>query len=226
MLRRLVVILAGLAGILFTTLPASAIMMKFVQCPGAQMKREITTPLPSGWWQTPIVAGLKSTDVQTIGGKKTLVCNYGAAGHIMQLNPTGMTCTPVSGGFQCNYPLPSPPPQPLVHKAGNINLPATFRANLDAGTVGDPGADIWYHVVNPLLKLLEPVNGASMWVGGQASQGKAGCAAGPFSTTKIPLLLVQPGAHICVKTDQGRISEMRINGYGGTTMSLSFTTWN
>lgn len=230
MFRRFLFVFAGMAGLVFSALPASAKIVSFVQCPGAKMQREITTPLPSGWWQTPIVVGLKATEIQTIGGKATLVCRYGAAGQIMHLRPKNQMCKPVQGGFQCHPPLgpqPPQPPQAAIHAKGHINLPQGARANLDTGTVGGGGGtDLWYRAVNPLVRFLGPVNGATMWVGGATPQGKAGCASGPFAGNKVPLLLVPPGTHVCLKTGQGRISEFRINGFGGTTMSLSYTTWN
>jgi hypothetical protein len=33
------------------------------------------------------------------------------------------------------------------------------------------------------------------------------------------------GSYVCVKTNQGRISQFRLNGYSGTTMNLGYTTW-
>ena len=223
MLRKALLLIAGLTGLALMTLPASA---AFIQCPGATMKREITTPLPNNWWQTPIVAGLQSTAIQTIGGKPTLVCKYGAAGQIMRLKPPLQTCNPVSGGFQCSGIIqPQPQPNPIKSQ-GTINLPQTYTANLDNGQVTQAGADLWYEAVNPIVKFLVPRNGATMWVGGASAQGENGCAAGPFAGSKIPLLLVPAGTHICVKTDQGRISEIRVNGYGGTTLTMSYTTWN
>ena len=42
---------------------------------------------------------------------------------------------------------------------------------------------------------------------------------------RVPLADIPPGTYVCAKTDQGRISQFRINGFAGTTMKLGYTTW-
>ena len=41
----------------------------------------------------------------------------------------------------------------------------------------------------------------------------------------VPLADIPPGTYVCVKTNQGRISQFRVNGFMGTTMKLGYTTW-
>ena len=65
-----------------------------ILCPIKQIQAEITTPLPSPWWQTPQINSLLGVSIQTIGGTPTLVCEYRAYGTtvgIMRRFPEGKT---------------------------------------------------------------------------------------------------------------------------------------
>lgn len=125
-------------------------------------------------------------------------------------------------------PLPEPPAPPLVavtHSTGPIELPQTFQANLDNGNVGGSGADIWYQAVTALEKYITPRNGAGIAVGDGSNRGFAGCSVASFSNASVPLASIPTGTYVCVKTNQGRISQFRVNGFVGTTMKLGYTTW-
>jgi hypothetical protein len=77
----------------------------FIRCPVEEVRTEITTPLPSPWWNTPQIGGVEETAVETIGGKQTLVCKYRAYGRtvpVMREMPQGVICTPATGGFNCH----------------------------------------------------------------------------------------------------------------------------
>ena len=58
-----------------------------IRCPGDQMRKEIVTPLPDGWWQTPLVNRLTGTRIARIGGEDTLICEYGPAGTVQRRVP-------------------------------------------------------------------------------------------------------------------------------------------
>lgn len=120
---------------------------------------------------------------------------------------------------------PLVPIAPVTHSTGPINLKQTFRANLDNGNVGAAGADIFYQAVNAIQKFIVPVNGAKMALGNKSNRGYAGCKAESFSSAKISIWQVPVGSYVCVKTNKGRISQFRLNGYQGTTMKLGYTTW-
>ncbi|MCF4097736.1 SH3 domain-containing protein [Maritalea mediterranea] len=123
-------------------------------------------------------------------------------------------------------PLPTPTPTPPVtHSTGPINLKSSFMANLDNGNVGSAGADIWYHAVNPVEKYIEPRNGAKLALGDRSNRGYNGCKTESFSSTPISIWEMPVGSYVCVKTNEGRISQFRLNGYAGTTMKLGYTTW-
>ncbi|MCB1518892.1 MAG: SH3 domain-containing protein [Hyphomicrobiaceae bacterium] len=123
---------------------------------------------------------------------------------------------------------PTPPPGPVVpavRSQGNIALQQTFQANLDNGNVGAGGADIWFEAVNPIQKYLTPVNGAKLSLGDGSLRGYLACQGETYSDTRISLGLIDPGTALCVKTNNGRTSVIRVDSYAGTTMNLSYRTW-
>ncbi len=221
---------AGLAitgGLSFAASPALAGPIQHIACPVASVTRQITTPLSNGWWQTTDVNNLQSTAIQVIGGKKTLACLYGYAGQIMHLQPAGMDCTPVSGGFDCKAPTPV---GPSVHSAGTVNIPQTYIVDLDSGGLiaSGPG-DIWFEAATATQFYLTPVNGAKMNVGGPVARGYAGCASVGMGGGKVNLAALAPGTHVCVRTNAGHVAEFRFNNiWGGATktLNITYTTWN
>jgi hypothetical protein len=119
---------------------------------------------------------------------------------------------------------PAPPPVvPVTYTTGPLNLPQTFTADLDSGSIGGAGSDIWYQAINPFNKRITPQNGATLAIGD--GSGYAGCSAASFSGSPLPLASIPPGTYVCVKTDEGRISQFRVNGFTGTTMKIGYTTW-
>lgn len=117
------------------------------------------------------------------------------------------------------------PVTPVTYSTGPINLPQTYTANLDNGAVGGPGVDIWYRAVNPFVKFIAPRNGALLARGDGSNRGYSGCSTESFSSAQIPLGSIPPGTYVCVRTNAGRISQFRVNGFDGTTMKIGYTTW-
>lgn len=120
---------------------------------------------------------------------------------------------------------PVPPPAPVTYSTGPISLQQTFAVDLDTGGTGASGADIWYQAVNAGEKYLTPRNGAQLALGDRSNRGRDGCAVASFSGNRIALWEMPVGSYVCARTDQGRISQFRLNGYTGTTMELGYTTW-
>ncbi len=120
---------------------------------------------------------------------------------------------------------PSIPVVPVTHSTGPLNIPQTYMADLDTGAVTTSGADIWYQAVTAVNKFITPRNGAKLSVSGPAQRGYAGCSSASYSANKISIWALPVGTYVCVKTNEGRISEFRLNGYTGTTMNLGYTTW-
>jgi hypothetical protein len=86
--------------------PSPTTKGQFVACPVKETRTEVTTPLPQPWWNTPQIGKLERVSVQTIGGNRTLVCEYWAYSRtvsIMREFPEGMTdCTAEGNGFLCH----------------------------------------------------------------------------------------------------------------------------
>ena len=122
-------------------------------------------------------------------------------------------------------PPPAPPASPVTFSTGPLNIPQTGTADLDTGNIGVGGSDIWYQAVTAIQKFITPRNGAKLSISGPANRGFSGCSTASYTANKISVWTLPVGSYVCVKTDEGRISEFRLNGYTGTTMNLGYTTW-
>lgn len=125
-------------------------------------------------------------------------------------------------------PSPTPAPAPVTHSTGPIVVPQTYRFNLDNGNIGGAGADMWFQAVTPIKMFLKPRNGAKMAVGDRSNRGYAGCSVASYSGARVNINALPVGSYVCVKTNQGRISQFRVNaltpGYP-KKLKLGYTTW-
>jgi len=213
---------AVLAVIVGATSEASA---DFIRCPLDQARRTITDNLPSGWWTTPMINRLSETKVQAIGGKPALMCIYGSSGSIQREAPRGQTCRAARGGFDCQA---SGGGGPRTSATGRLDIPQTYLFDLDRGAVTRNGADFRFQAETRALLYLVPQNGARIGVGNRANRGAAGCASARMTRDRVSLSDLPVGSYICAKTNEGRISQFRINALSGgspKTLSIGFTTW-
>lgn len=220
------------AAMLFGAAPEAQANTTNIKCPVQKIKREVSTSLPGGWWNTPIVSSLQDTKIVTIGGKKALQCRYGAAGNIQRYAPKGRICKAQTGGFRCSTLLVgsifNPAVKPKTHKTGPISLPQTYQVDFDTGLVRSSGADLWFQAVNSSTLLLTPRNGAKIALGNLKNRGFSGCSRASFSTSRVRLSDVPINSYVCVKTNEGRVSQFRLNGVQGgatTTLKMGYTTW-
>jgi hypothetical protein len=218
----------GSLALLVAGLPMSAVAApQFIKCPVEKVRTEITTPLPSGWWQTPQVGSLTGTRIGTVGGQKTLMCDYWAYGDsvaVMHKAPAGKTCRAVSGGFRCEDS------RPVTHRTGRLVIDQTWMADLDAGVVGGPRnqADIWFEADTATRRYITPRNGAKIAIAGTRSIGKSGCSALSLSSNRISVSRTPVGTYVCVKTNRGRMSQFRVNepiGPSPGKLTIGYTTW-
>ena len=118
---------------------------------------------------------------------------------------------------------------PPVHSTGLLPVPQTYNFDLDEGQVGSgPGVDIWFQAVNPVQMYLKPMNGAQLAVGNKQNRGYSGCSVAAFSPNAVPLNTLPVGSYICAATNEGRVSQFRINGISPgspKTLTLGYTTW-
>lgn len=227
------IVFSGLAAafaLLFFAAPTAA--AESIECPLSQARRTITNDLPSGWWTTPIVNNLSETRIQEIGGETALVCVYGPSGSVQRNAPEGQVCTARTGGFDCTprlrpVPLPLPRPTPQTHSTGQRSVPQTYVIDLDSGEVGGAG-DIWFHAVTNTELYIEPRGGAQMAVGDRSNRGYAGCSSAAYSTARVPLSDIPVGSYVCVRTNEGRVSQFRMNAISTgspKTLRIGYTTW-
>lgn len=205
--------------------PAAPAAADTIECPHSQIRREVTTALPSGWWNTPIVNSLTEARVITIAGRVALQCIYGPAGSIQRYAPEGATCRTTGRRFDCQTASASA----RTFSTGPLNVRQTGTADLDRGALGNSAAaDIWFQAQTADLLYLSPRNGAKLGVGNRSNRGYAGCSGARFTSDRVSLRDIPVGSYICAKTNEGRISQFRVNGLSGgspKTLSLGYTTW-
>ena len=115
---------------------------------------------------------------------------------------------------------------PQTYSTGPIDWKQTWEINLDNGTqAAGAGNDLWYHAVTDTEKYIDPINGAKIAIGDFGQHGWDGCKTQSFTSAKLALSDAPVGSYICVKTNEGRISEFRVNGFNGTTLKIGYTTW-
>ena len=174
----------------------------------------------------------KISSVELSGGAKARLCvNTNLGGYCRNVNSDTAPLVPqinnkASSLIVYTGALPEPEPAaPTTLSTGPIDLQQTFTADLDDGSIGGPGVDIWYEAVTAVQKYITPRNGAQLGLGDGSNRGYDGCSTEDFSADQIPLGDVPPGTYVCARTDEGRISQFRVNGFVGTTMKLGYTTW-
>jgi hypothetical protein len=125
---------------------------------------------------------------------------------------------------------PQPPPQPPVppvYSSGSFQLMPTARVDVDNGQFGFNGLDLSYQPVALSDMQLAPINGAAIHYSNGIQQGYLGCVNQTYSSNPVPLSALSVGSRICVRTGDGRISQLRIDSIGQVlkVLSISYTTW-
>ncbi len=124
---------------------------------------------------------------------------------------------------------PAPPPAPAaptVISAAQVNLPLNWSVNLDTGRADSgsfPGADISQQGAGA-GRVIFVQNGAQLSVGGTSQRGYGGCSDATYSGAPVQVGSIL-NKTICVKTDQGNISEFWFIGQTGTTLGVKYVTW-
>lgn len=220
-------ILIAYATIIF---PAQA---QRVDCPARNVRAEITTRLPSPWWQTPQEGRLVDTDIANVGRKLTLVCRYRAYGgtvSVMREMPRGARrCTPRPTGFTCDSGRAKPDDggdtvrrrndrdRParrggVNHVSGSIDVRQTSMLDLDSGrlTRNRREADLWFEADNATRRYLTPRNGATIAIMGKRAPGYRGCQRASLSSRKVNLHSLRRDIYLCMRTNRGRIASLRV----------------
>ena len=210
-----------------------------LECPLTQAKRTIIDSLPQGWWTTPIVYSLSETKVSKIAGRTSLLCIYGKSGSVQRYAPDNHVCKAVENGFKCKQmarispvaqPLPIKPiVRPQTFTTGKIDVKQTYSVDLDRGYQGNSNhADLWLQAETQELLYLVPRNNARIAVGDGSNRGYSGCLNAAYSEQRVPLASVAPGSYVCVRTNENRVSQFRLNSISSdvpVVLSLGYTTW-
>jgi hypothetical protein len=116
---------------------------------------------------------------------------------------------------------------PETYSTAAVNWKQTWEIDLDDGSqAAGNDNDLWYRAVTEDEKYMEPVNGAQIALGPYTQHGYAGCQGVSYTSDRIPLVAAPIGSYICVKTNEGRTSEFRVNGFmANGTMKIGYTTW-
>jgi len=121
------------------------------------------------------------------------------------------------------------PEPPTTYATGFLEIPQTWQADLDEGVVGSgPGADIWFEAETATARYVTPLHGASIAIVGNTPVGRDGCAQAALYAARVHVDGLQEGTYVCVRTNEGRYSQFRVNapiGPSPGTLMIGFTTW-
>lgn len=122
-------------------------------------------------------------------------------------------------------PVPAAPP---VRTTGTLQIPQTYLADLDQGTVTQAGADLWFEAETATQLYVTPSNGAALAVGDLSRRNLEACRSARYDAYRVPLSALPPGSFLCVRTNEGRFALVGITALTGAsprTLSLSYLTW-
>lgn len=130
------------------------------------------------------------------------------------------------GGTARPAPSPTPRPGPAVRGEGAFGLSNGSTFDLDTGTHGGQGADLW--LVGNGANSLELVPRENVRFARNAAprEGAAGCIAVDYDQKPIPVSQLNTGRRFCVKTSRGNVAELRVQENGGGTLVLSYKLWD
>jgi len=218
-----------LACFAFAPTPAHA---ETYECPLSTARRNIVNTLPSGWYTTPVQNRLMATRVVNIGRQPTMSCDYGEVGSVMREVPAGQTCVARTGGFECaSSSGPTPMPTSETHRTGTFNVRGTYDFDLDAGAEATRAtSDFWYEVIRAGETYFTPRNGARLASFGAREPSYADCAAATLTNTRTRIETLGAGAAwLCVRTSEGRLARLHIDGVNRfvspQVMTITFATW-
>ena len=106
-----------------------------------------------------------------------------------------------------------------------------FRALIRQGksTSRKPIWRIWTVAGLAALELyLAPKNGSAIGVGDRSNRGYSGCSTARFTNARVLLRDIPVGSYVCLRTDQGRISQFRVNRISGgspKSVTIGYTTY-
>jgi hypothetical protein len=142
-----------------------------------------------------------------------------------------------------------------IHKQGLMAIPIDFAADFDEGRIGTGGD--WYDADRPNIvvihdwvnesplpengyfrgsdfwfesgkhKFLRPQHGAKFFRGIVSSTDYKACAGAAYSGNALRVDNLAAGSHVCMRTSEGRFTNITIRGYNPATLqfTLAYVTW-
>jgi hypothetical protein len=147
------------------------------------------------------------------------------------LTPPTLTPIPPTATLP-DTPTPSSTLEPVIYSSGTLDIPQTYIVDLDQGVVVDNShqdqGDFWFEAATFTERYMTPWNGTQIALLGTHEPGLSGCQAANYSSNKIAIADLPAGTYVCVQTNEGRYSQVRIDAPVGPspgTLSISYTTW-
>lgn len=116
------------------------------------------------------------------------------------------------------------------HAQGRLTVNQTWRADLDAGSVGSSrDSDIWFEALTATRRYVSPMRGVTQALVGSSAPGRAGCAKANLSTQKISVTSLRVGSYLCVRTNAGRYSQLKVVEAVGPSpgvLKVDYVTWD
>ena len=121
-------------------------------------------------------------------------------------------------------------PPPTIHVNGTASLNQTYLIDLDSASIVSAAAtDIWFEAVTATERYITPKNGAQIVKMGKNEPGYLGCQGASYHSSQIKIQDVPAGTYLCVRTNEGRFSEIYITDTVGPSpgvLKFKFTVWN
>ena len=139
----------------------------------------------------------------------------------------GFTAVACSNDESSNGTTPTPA---TIFSQGSLSIAEASTADLDRGTVGiGDGDDIWFERETDTNRFITPLDGVTAIIVGTTAPGRAGCATQTLLDDRIDIDALTLGTYLCVRTNQGRVSQVRVTGLPGPspgTLVVEFTTYS
>ena len=201
---------------------------EYIQCPMASVQSEVVTRLPPSWNTQTQTHRLRNVRVVDIAGRRQLLeCNYENSVQITSNAPRRKICE-VDGrtGFKCDVTTRS---RPVTFYTSEATLNPRDVVNLDGSRMGTWDGDLWLDGITIVDARLSTFGDATLAMPGRGEPGYEGCARQRYQSQAIRITELQEGDYLCVKTSEGRYSQIRINRVdlrGFVKVKIGFMTWD
>lgn len=124
---------------------------------------------------------------------------------------------------------PTATPYPVLASDGDLQLDQTNSVDLDTGTIGGSGTDLWFHAVSASIKYFESENGAKFKLMTESQPSLSDCQDASLGDVQILIGDISSGDVFCYKTNQGNYGRLEVEGITPSspqTMTIDFKTWD